>query len=164
MNRLFTISFLCFAEGAVGQSGHVVHYELKMQELKTVFGGVPPVMHVKPGGIIDTRTVDADGKEPEAAGFKLGGPNPLTGPFYIDGAEPGDTLAVKFLAIETNAKEGFGSAGPGFGALNSSSYTPVLGGAIQKSEWPYEIDKGRMWQSSRPRTQTSRCRFLCIRF
>jgi acetamidase/formamidase len=120
---------------------HVVHYELKMQELKTVYGDLPPVMHVKPGDIIDTTTVDADGKEPEAKGYKVAGPNPLTGPFYIDGAEPGDTLAVKFISIETNAKEGFGSAGPGFGALNSSGYTPVLGGPIPKSEWPYLIDK-----------------------
>ena len=107
----------------VAQSGHLVHYELKMQELKTVYGNLPPVMHVKPGDIIDTTTVDADGKEPEAAGYKVAGPNPLTGPFYVDGAEPGDTLAVKFISIETNANEGFGSAGPGFGALNSSSYT-----------------------------------------
>ena len=120
---------------------HVVHYELKMRELKTVYGDLPPVMHVKPGDIIDTTTVDADGKEPEAKGYKVAGPNPLTGPFYIDGAEPGDTLAVKFISIETNAKEGFGSACPGFGALNSSGYTPVLGGPIPKSEWPYLIDK-----------------------
>src|ERR1700684_2957734 len=86
---------------------HVVHYELKMRELKTVYGNLTPVMHVKPGDIIDTTTVDADGKEPEAAGYKVAGPNPLTGPFYIDSAEPGDTLAVEFISIEPNAKEGF---------------------------------------------------------
>jgi amidase len=131
--------------GLAGQpgspSGNVVHYELKMQELKTTWGNLPPVMHVKPGDTIDTTTVDADGKEPEAKGFKPDGPNPLTGPFYVDGAEPGDTLAVKFISIEPNNKEGFGSAGPGFGALNSSNYTPVLGGPIPKSEWVYPIDK-----------------------
>jgi acetamidase/formamidase len=133
---------LCLSiAAALSSAQQVVHYQLKMQELKTVYGNVPPVMHVKPGDIIDTTTVDADGKEPAAAGYKMNGPNPLTGPFYIDGAEPGDTLAVKFLAIETNAKEGFGSAGPGFGALNSTNYTPVLGGPIPKLEWPYVIDK-----------------------
>jgi len=26
--------------------------------------------------------------------------NPQTGPFYIEGAEPGDTLAVHFVSIE----------------------------------------------------------------
>jgi acetamidase/formamidase len=142
MNRLILVSLLCLTPLAA-QSGHVVHYDLKMQELKTVYGDLPPVMHVKPGDTIDTTTVDADGKEPEAKGYKVAGPNPLTGPFYIEGAEPGDTLAVKFIDIEPNAPVGFGSAGPGFGALNSSSYTPVLGGPIPKLEWPYPIDKAR---------------------
>ena len=36
---------------------------------------------------------------------------------------------------------GYGSAGPGFGALNSSNYTPMLGGGIPKREWRYAIDK-----------------------
>ncbi len=133
----FLLAALAFQLGAQD----VVHYELKLPELKTVYGNLPPVMHVKPGQVIDTTTIDADGKDAEAAGYKVNGPNPLTGPFYIDGAEPGDTLAVKFIQIETNAKEGMGSAGPGFGALNSSSYTPVLGGPIPKLEWPYVIDK-----------------------
>ena len=120
---------------------NVVKYQLKMPELKTDWGAGPPVMHVSPGDIIETTTVDADGKEAEAAGFKVPGPNPLTGPFFVDGAEPGDTLVVKFLAIETNAPKGFGSAGPGFGALNSSGYTPVLGAGIAAASWEYPIDK-----------------------
>lgn len=124
-----------------GQTGRIVHYELKMDELKSVYGVLPPVLHVKPGDIIDTTTVDADGKAAEAAGYKVNGPNPLTGPFYVDGAEPGDTLQVKFIAIDVNDKQGFGSAGPGFGALNSSGYTPVLGGPIPKLEWTYPVDK-----------------------
>ncbi len=123
------------------QTSRVVHYELKMNELKTVYGVLPPVMHVKPGETIDTTTIDADGKAAEAAGYKVNGPNPLTGPFYVDGAEPGDMLKVRFVAIDVNANTGFGSAGPGFGALNSSKYTPVLGGPIPKTEWTYPIDK-----------------------
>src|SRR6267143_4267698 len=39
-----------------------VHYELKFQDLKYVFGPLPPVLRVHPGDIIDTTTVDADGK------------------------------------------------------------------------------------------------------
>lgn len=122
------------------QAGRTVRYDLKMNELKNVYGALPPVMHVMPGDTIETTTVDADGKAAEAAGYKVSGPNPLTGPFYIDGAKPGDTLKVKFISIETNDKNGFGSAGPGFGALNSSNYTPVLGGSIPKLEWTYPID------------------------
>ena len=124
---------------ARAQGGHVVHYDLKMQELKTVYGPIPPVLHVQSGDTIDTTTVDADGKDAEKAGFKIS-PNPLTGPFYIDGAEAGDTLAVKFLAIDVNSPEGQGEAGPGFGALNSSNYTPVLGGPVAATTWTYPID------------------------
>ena len=121
------------------QTEHVVHYEMKMQDLKTVYGVLPPVMHVQSGDTIDTTTVDADGKDAEKAGFKIT-PNPLTGPFYVDGAEPGDTLAVRFVAVDTNSPEGWGDAGPGFGALNSSIYTPVLGGPIPTALWTYPID------------------------
>lgn len=132
---------LCASAPLPSQTSRVVHYELKMTELKNVYGVLPPVMHVQPGDTIDTTTVDADGKAAEEAGYKVNGPNPLTGPFYVEGAEPGDTLKVKFIAIDVNSSKGFGSAGPGFGALNSSKYTPVLGGGIPKTEWTYPVDK-----------------------
>jgi len=138
-NSLFCLVLVCAAVTGFAQT--VVHYELKMNELKTEFGALPSVMHLKPGDIVDTTTVDCYGKEAEAAGFKVKGDNPLTGPFYVDGAEPGDTLVVKFLKIEPNALQGWGGAGPGFGAINSSSYTPVLGGPIARREWVYDIDK-----------------------
>lgn len=118
-----------------------VRYELKLPDLKYVYGTLPPVLHIKPGDTVETNTVDADGKAMEAAGLKPGGPNPLTGPFYVDGAEPGDTLAVRFLHLEVNGKEGWGSAGPGFGALNSSHFTPILGPGIPRRTWTYAIDK-----------------------
>jgi acetamidase/formamidase len=73
--------------------------------------------------------------------MKVPGPNPLTGPFYIEGAEAGDMLAIHFLAVDVNAEKGFGSAGPGFGAINSTTYTPMLGGPIPKETWTYAIDR-----------------------
>jgi acetamidase/formamidase len=122
-------------------SPRVVHYELKFSELKFVFGPVASVMHVRAGDVIDTTTIDADGKALEEAGLKVMGPNPLTGPFYVEGAEPGDTLVVRFVSIEPNAKQGFGGAGPGFGAINSSHYTPMLGESIPRKSWTYPINK-----------------------
>jgi acetamidase/formamidase len=118
-----------------------VRYDLKLDELKYVYGGLPPVLRVHAGDIIETNTVDADGQALKIAGVKVKGANPLTGPFFVEGAEPGDTLVVKFLLIDVDGKEGFGSAGPGFGALNSSHYTPILGGPIPKKSWVYSIDK-----------------------
>ncbi len=128
------------SSGSTAKS-RTVRYELKLPDLKYVYGTLPPVLHIKPGDTVETNTVDADGKAIEAAGLKPGGPNPLTGPFYVDGAEPGDTLAVRFLHLEVNGKEGWGSAGPGFGALNSSHFTPILGPGIPRRTWTYAIDK-----------------------
>jgi len=114
-----------------------------MEDLKYTFGSHPPVARVPAGGIIETNTVDADGRAVEKAGLKPRGPNPLTGPFYVEGAEPGDTLAVRFLNVDVDGKEGWGSTVAGFGALNSSRYTPILGKGIPERVWTYPIDKAK---------------------
>lgn len=126
---------------ALAQEPHVARYELKLSELKYDYGVGPAVLHLQPGDVLETNTIDADGHALEDAGMKVLGPNPLTGPFYIDGAEDGDTLAIHFLAVDVNADKGFGSAGPGFGAINSTTYTPMLGGPIPRERWTYLIDK-----------------------
>jgi acetamidase/formamidase len=64
-------------------------------------GAIAPVMKIRPGDTIRTWTVDAGGRDPKAVRLSLGG-NPQTGPFYIEGAMPGDTIAVKFNRIRLN--------------------------------------------------------------
>ncbi len=64
-------------------------------------GSIPPAMHVNPGDTIRTSTVDAGGTDSKGVRRSLGG-NPETGPFYVEGAMPGDTLAVKFNRIRLN--------------------------------------------------------------
>ncbi len=56
-------------------------------------GSHEPVLHIEPTDTVVTTTVDAMGCD--AQGVKVtSGPNPQTGPFYIEGAEPGDTLVL----------------------------------------------------------------------
>lgn len=62
---------------------------------------IPPVLHLYPGDSVSTWTVDAGGTDPKGVGRTSGG-NPLTGPFYIEGALPGDTLIVHFNRIRLN--------------------------------------------------------------
>ena len=64
-------------------------------------GTIPPVLHIHPGDTIKTSTVDAGGRDAKGTPRVLGG-NPETGPFYVEGALPGDTLAMKFLRIRLN--------------------------------------------------------------
>jgi len=60
-----------------------------------------PVLHISPGDTVHTTTVDAGGADERGIRRSLGG-NPQTGPFYIETAWPGDTLAVHFTRIRLN--------------------------------------------------------------
>ena len=56
---------------------------------------------IAPGDVISTRTLDASGRD-ETGKVAGEGPNSLTGPFFIEGAEPGDAIAVTFRKITMN--------------------------------------------------------------
>jgi amidase len=60
-----------------------------------------PVLTINPGDTIHTTTVDAGGTD-EHNEQRVAGGNPETGPFYITGAEPGDTLVVHILHLKLN--------------------------------------------------------------
>jgi acetamidase/formamidase len=126
------------------QQGRVVHYQVKPGELKyTYAASYAPVAHLRSGDILETNTVDCFGNAIKKPGDTLSmatGDNPLTGPFYIDGAEPGDTLAVKILDIQVDGDQGIGALAPGFGAINSTGYTPMLNPPIPEKIWFYPID------------------------
>jgi len=64
-------------------------------------GGIQPALHINPGDTIKTTTVDAGGRDASGKPRSMGG-NPETGPFYVEGAMPGDTLAIKFHRIRLN--------------------------------------------------------------
>jgi amidase len=61
----------------------------------------PPALRIKPGDRVITKTIDAGGVDWNGKSVSSG-PNPETGPFYVEGAEPGDVLVVSFEKIETN--------------------------------------------------------------
>ncbi len=67
----------------------------------TAIGAYEPVLHVKSGDTIVTTTVDNAGYDATDTQVTERG-NPQTGPFYIETAEPGDTLAVHFERILPN--------------------------------------------------------------
>jgi Acetamidase/Formamidase family len=121
-----------------------VKYRATLDNVKYVYGAAEPAARVKAGDVIETNTLDAFGNALQKPGDSLSlvkGDNPLTGPFYVESAEPGDTLAVKILALDVDTDQGVGTAGPGFGALNATNYTPMIGSAIPDRIWFYPIDR-----------------------
>ena len=69
-------------------------------------GSHEPVLRIADGDTVITTTVDAGGGDATGEQVTPRG-NPQTGPFYVEGAEPGDTLAVSLEAIEPNRDSGW---------------------------------------------------------
>lgn len=92
---------------------------------------IPPALHIFPGDTVRTWTVDAGGVDSKGVRRSLGG-NPETGPFYIEGALPGDTLVVKLNRIRMNRD----SAGSG-NQIVSSALTP---GYIRRTKYDDKFD------------------------
>jgi amidase len=62
---------------------------------------IKPVLTIALGDTVHTTTVDAGGKDEKGVTRVLGG-NPETGPFYVETAQPGDTLAVHLTRLRLN--------------------------------------------------------------
>ena len=84
----------------------------------TFSGAHEPALRIKPGERIATRTVDASGADWNGTQVTQG-PNPQTGPFFVEGAEPGDMLIVSFDKIEINRATAYSG-----GALALYTVTP----------------------------------------
>ncbi len=144
----------------------VVTFHATTENVKAVFGPADPVAALRPGDTLDTNTLDCFGgalKKPGDTMNMVKMDNPLTGPFYIEGAQPGDTLVLKFLDLSIDGDQGIGNFVPGFGALSGSTYTPMLNHDLPERIWFYPIDKATNTAPSRPPIPISPLRFRCIR-
>ncbi|RLT37512.1 MAG: acetamidase [Chloroflexi bacterium] len=72
----------------------------------TTIGPHAPVLRVQSGDTIVTTTVDARGQDASGAYITEPG-NPMTGPFYVEGAEPGDTLVVRLDKLTPSRPTGW---------------------------------------------------------
>ena len=109
----------------------------------------PPAMRIKPGDTVSTRTRDAsnDAFSPSdktiAPKLDLTKVNPQTGPFYIEGAEPGDTLVVRIDEIELNRDWGWGGSIPYFGALAPEYKTAMITEPVPDRLFVWRLDRDR---------------------
>src|SRR2546423_12346108 len=127
----------------------VVGYRPEPEEFAWTFGGVPPVRKVRPGDVLELWTEDAFGghvRGPEDVISKViqfPFVNPQTGPFHVEGAEPGDTLAVHFVSIEPARDWAASTTVPLFGALTSTHLTATLQDPLPEVVWIWQLDAAR---------------------
>ncbi len=110
------------------------------------FGGAEPVTTLRPRTLLRTSTLDCfAGRVTSTAHLPsaVTDPrylNPQTGPFFVEGAHPGDTVAVHFVSIEPTYTWGVSSTVPFFGSLTGTGLTAGLQPALAERTWIYSLD------------------------
>jgi acetamidase/formamidase len=126
---------------------NVVSFRPQRTDYAWTFGGVEPVMKVKPGDVLEVWTDDCFAGLVESVddlpSKKITAFNPQTGPFHVEGAEPGDTLALHFVSIEPSRDWAVSTTFPLFGALTSTTRTVTLQDPLPELVWRYDVDRER---------------------
>jgi amidase len=77
------------------------------KEYSLTFSATHPVLvRIKPGDVVATKTLDSSGHDDHGEARAPRG-NPLTGPFYVEGAEEGDALLVHLRRLQLNRNWGY---------------------------------------------------------
>jgi len=63
-----------------------------------VLATLPPAFRVASGDTVITETIDADGHDKDGV-RRASGPNPMNGPIFVEGAQPGDALRVEIVRM-----------------------------------------------------------------
>jgi len=112
-----------------------------------LFGGGKAALKVAPGDRVILWCEDAlNGKirSTDDLASKSGQrPNPQTGPIYVEGAEPGDTLAIKIVDIQFDRDYGWSPLPPYGGFLQSNQFTRMLQDPLPEVMYIYPINKER---------------------
>ena len=127
----------------------VVEVVPTFEQYAFTFGGVAPLMRIAPGTALRLWSDDAfcgalrAVTDLSSEKVDLRFVNPQTGPFYVEGAEPGDTLALHFVSMEPARDWGASAAIPFFGGLTSTDRVATLQDPLPDTTWIYELDRAR---------------------
>ena len=98
----------------------------------------PVLKRIKPGEAVATKTVDSAGLDEKDV--KQSEPfNPLTGPFFVEGAEPGDALVVTLKKVRLNRDWGWSAYRLGLFSLTPETVEHIYPNDIH----PDLVIKGR---------------------
>jgi len=125
----------------------VVSFRPEPEQYAWTFGGAAPVRRIRTPVVLDVFTEDAFfgrvRSEQDLVSQVCEFPfvNPQTGPFYIEGAEPGDTVAVHFVSITPARDWGASTTIPLFGALTGTHATALLADPLPELVWMWHLDR-----------------------
>jgi acetamidase/formamidase len=134
---------------AVPAGAPTLRWTPQHSDLVYTFGGAAPKHRIASGTHVISWTEDCfDGAVKTARDLPTkvmspGHDNPQTGPFYIEGAEPGDTVAVHLLKIEPARDYAVSSVAPGFGALVGTDRTAILAADLPETTWRYDVNPAK---------------------
>jgi len=110
----------------------VIH-EFEPTTFHLSIGSHEPALRVASGDTIRTWCVDSSGYGRDQEDITDGG-NPMTGPFFVEGAEPGDTLSVRLDRVRPNRTRGVSGARVAPNVLDPQ-FIPEYGYVDQQEVW-----------------------------
>src|SRR4051812_43338198 len=135
----------------------VIEYTPTRDQFVYTFGGAAPAMRIEPGTALRLWSEDAfngvlrsvDDLSSEKVDLRF--VNPQTGPFYVEGAEPGDTLVLHLVGLEPARDWGASAAIPFFGGMTSTDRVVTLQDPLPDTTWIYHLDSDRktVWFEAR---------------
>jgi len=135
----------------------LVDFRPTRDQFAYTFGGATPVMRIRPGTALRLWTEDAFNFALQSVDdlasekVNLAEVNPQTGPFFVEGAEPGDTLAVHIVDLTPARSWGASATIPFFGGLTSTDRTSTLQEPLPDTTWIYHVDSATNTVGFEPR-------------
>ena len=131
----------------MNRPAEIFRYHPGPEDFVWTFGGAAAKATVRPGTLLELFTEDCFGgvvrSKDDLVSLVCNFPflNPQTGPFHVEGAEPGDTLAIHFVSIEPARDWGASTTVPLFGALTSTVHTATLQPPLPERVWIWALDR-----------------------
>ena len=128
----------------------------------------PVMLRIQPGDVVVTKTLDASGRDFTGAVRHPDPGNPLTGPFFVEGAQPGDALVVHLRKLRLNRNWGYSGYRLGLFSLTPESieklypanYKPdvAIKGASRYVRWDLDLARN-MAQLNDPKSRQIQLQF-----
>ena len=123
-------------------TGAPVSHQFTPSEFYHYFSGnTRPALHINAGDTVETKSIDAAGID-ENGKRRTSGGNPLTGPFYIEGAWPGDVIAVKLIRLRLNRSSAVSRGTISSSALDPGYFRTAKYAANFDSDWSVDSEAG----------------------